>query len=86
MKKVAIKQDEKEMVPIEILATSIRAIAAGIKNLRKGPLGDKALLLLISDNCQKRNKNGYYAKHKVSIETVKIVLNSLESLQSMYLK
>jgi len=86
MKKAIIKQDEKEPVPVEVLATSIRAIAAGIKNLRQGPLGEKALLLLISDNCQKKNGRGYHVKHKVSPGTIKVVLDSIESLQSAYLR
>jgi len=85
-KNIEVKQDEKEEVPVEVLATSIRAIAAGIKNLRKGPLGDKALLLLISENCQKRSNRGYLKKFKVSPGTIKIVLDSIESLQTAYLK
>jgi hypothetical protein len=68
------------------LATSIRAIAAGIKNLRKGPLGEKPLPLLISENCQKKNYRGYMTKTHVSVSTVKIVLDSIESLQSAYLR
>ncbi len=86
MTKIAVKQDENDEVPIEVLATSIRAIAAGIKKLRNGPLGEKALLLLISDNCQKRNSRGYHVKHRVSPGTIKIILDSIESLQSAYFK
>lgn len=86
MKKIEVKQDEKEPVPGEVLATSIRAIAAGIKNLRKGPLGEKALLLLISENCQKKGKRGYMQKAKVSTTTVKMVMDGIESLQSTYLR
>ena len=44
MKRPIVKQDENDEVPVEILATSIRTIAAGIRNLRKGPLGENALL------------------------------------------
>lgn len=84
---IAIKQDEKEEVPIEVLATSIRTIAAGIKKLRDGPLGEKALLLLIADNCRTKSKRGNYStKCKVAPATIKMVLDSIESLQSVYLK
>lgn len=86
MKNVNVKQDEKEPVAVEVLATSIRAIAAGIKNLRKGSLGDKALLLLISENCRKKNGRGHQVKCKISPSIIKIVLDSIESLQSAYLK
>jgi hypothetical protein len=85
--KIAIKQDEKEPVPVEVLATSIRAISGGIKKLRSGPLGERALLLLISENCQmKKARSRYPTKHKVSPAVIKSVLDSIESLQSAYLK
>jgi hypothetical protein len=41
VKHVVVSQKENDPVPIEVLATSIRAIAAGIKNLRKGPIRGK---------------------------------------------
>lgn len=86
MKKVSVKQNEKEEVPIEILATSIRAIAAGVKVLRKGPLGEKALLLLISENCRAHRGKHRTVKAKTAPATVKIVLDSLESLETTYLR
>jgi hypothetical protein len=86
MSKIIIKQDEKDAVPTEVLATNIRTIAAAVKALRKGSLGDKALLLLISENCRTKNKRGYYIKNTVSVSTVKTVLDSIENLSSAYLK
>ena len=87
MKKVVITQNEKEPVAVEVLATSIRAIASSVKILRKGPMGENALLLLISENCRKKDKRGNYGgKVHVSQSTVKIVLDSIESLQSTYLR
>lgn len=85
-KNIEIKQDESDLVPTEVLATSIRAIAAGIKKLRNGSLGEKTLLLLISENCHKQGRRGRSTKCKVSASTIKIVLDSIESLQSAYLK
>lgn len=81
-----IVQDENDQVPVEVLATSIRAIAAGIKNLRKGPLGERALLLLISENCTARNRRGNVTKASVSPKTIKIVMDSIETLQTAYLR
>lgn len=86
MKAVNVKQTENDEVPIEVLATSIRAISAGIKKLRSGPLGEKALLLLVSENCYIKDARGRLKKHKVSPGAVKIILDSIESLQSTYLK
>lgn len=89
MKKVSVIQNEEDQVPVEVLATSIRAIAAGVKSLRKGPLGEKALLLLISENCwirKGRLGRGRMVKLHISPSAVKGVLDSLESLQSTYLR
>ena len=86
MKNVTVKQDEKEPVPVEVLASSIRAISSGIKKLRSGPLGEKALLLLISENCQKKGHNNGYVKCKIPPATIKAVLDSIETLQQAYLK
>lgn len=86
MKQVVVKQNEKEPVPVEVLATSIRAISAGVKQLRKGPLGENALLLLISENCRIKKKYGNSVKAKIAPSTIKSVLDSLESLQSTYLR
>ena len=86
MAKIAVKQDENDIVPVEVLATSIRAIASGIKSLRKGPLGEKTLLLLISENCKKKGRHNGYVKHKIPPATIKSVLDSIESLQQAYLK
>lgn len=87
MAKIAVIQDEKQPVAIEVLATSIRAIAAGVKTLRKGPLGDKALLILIAENCREKNRYGNYVrKVHVAPTTIKVVLDSLETLQESYLR
>lgn len=87
MKNVVIKQDEKNPVPIEVLATSIRAIAAGIKTIRRGPLDERALLILIAENCRmKKRKYGRLVRAQISPGTIKSVLDSLESLQAAYLK
>lgn len=84
---ISIIPDPKEEVPIEVLATSIRAIAAGVKALRKGPLNEKTLLLLISQNCHKKNRFGNRtSKVKVSPATIKTVLDAMEDLQRAYLK
>lgn len=84
MKKVIVKQAHDDEVPVEILASSIRAIAAAVKKLRKGPLDEKALLLLIHQNTKAVGPK--FNKHKPSITEIKAVLDSMESLAHQYLK
>lgn len=86
MSKITIKQDEKDVVPTEVLAKSICAIAAGVKALRKGSLGERALLLLISENCFVKGRKNRVKKCKVSTATIKMVLDSMENLQQAYTK
>lgn len=48
MKNMVVKQVPEKEVPVEVLATSIVAIAEGFKKLRAGRLNDKALVLLLA--------------------------------------
>ena len=61
-------------VGVEVLASSIKEIADGVKKLRSGKLNEKCLLLLIS------NSSG------VGKKEVKMVLDALEDLENQYLK
>jgi hypothetical protein len=81
MKRPIVKQDENDEVPVEILT---RTIAAGIRNLRKRPLAENALLLLIQDNFRTRRRYKTVKAH-VSVTTIKTVLDSIEGLQTAYL-
>ena len=82
--KVGIKQDEDEIVPVEVLAKEIQAISEGIKVLRKGRLNDRALILLIQ-NASPANF-GKYGTSKPSATDVRGVIQGIESLASAYLK
>lgn len=73
-KPVVVKQDEQQPVPTEVLAESIVAIAAGMKKIRAGRLGERALVVLLKDSTG------------VAQYEIKKVLDGLESLEATYLK
>lgn len=72
--KVKVVQTDEQEIPVEILAESIKEIAAGVKKLRSGKLNDRAIILLISDNCN------------VGRPAIRKVLESMETLAATYLK
>lgn len=84
MKKVIVKQDELEPVPVEVLAESIKAIADGVKKLRAGPLNDRALFLLIQKASPMVGKG--YNRKPITEKEVRAVIEGMESLESTYLK
>jgi hypothetical protein len=84
VKKVEVKQDEKIEIPIQVIATSIKAISEGIKILRSGPLNDKALILLIQNAAP--NVGGPYKQSKIGTTEIRAVLEGMESLEATYLK
>ena len=63
---------EGEEIPTEILASSIVAIAAGMKKIREGKLNNRALVLLIHD------------ASGVGKPDIRNVLDTLESLETLY--
>lgn len=71
---VTVKQNTENHIPIEILADSILEISNGVRKMRSGRLTDKAIILLISDNCT------------VGKPAIKEVLESMQSLSFRYLK
>jgi hypothetical protein len=74
-----------DLLPTEIPGAHYRGDI--FEFLRNGPLGEKALLLLISENCKMKKSGRRYAKKcKISPSIIKIVLDSIESLQAAYLK
>lgn len=81
--KTRIKQEPEKEVPTEVLASSIVAIAEGVKKLRAGRLNEKGLVLLIVHACP---GTGGYGRNKVGVTEVKAVLAGLENLEATYLK
>ena len=71
--KTKVVQTEPE-IPVEILAQSIKDISEGIRKMRSGRLTDRAIILLIADNCN------------VGKPAIKEVLESMNSLSKKYLK
>jgi hypothetical protein len=73
MSKVTVKQTENE-IPVEILAESIKDISTAVSKLRAGRLTERAIILLIADNCT------------VGKPAIKQVLDSMHTLSKRYLK
>lgn len=84
MKKVIVKQDDVNPMPVEIMAESIRGISEGIRKLRAGPLNEKTLLLLIQHAAP--NVGGKYKNGIISQKDIAAVLEGIESLERIYLK
>ena len=82
LKEIIVKQDEQNPVPVEVLATSIKAIAEGVRKLRAGPLNEKALVLLISHACPMLH-NPY---RRPNAKEVRAVIEGMDSLGAVYLK
>ncbi len=73
MARVKLVQDES----VEILASSVKAIAEGVKKLRAGKLNDKAIVLLI-ENAMATPRPGK--------KTIQRVLDAMGNLEATYLK
>lgn len=82
-KQVVLKQDAEKIVPTEVLASSIEAIAAGVAKLRAGRLNDKALVLLIQHAAP---SVGRYPPRNITAKEVRAVMEGIESLEKTYLK
>lgn len=74
MTKVVVKQSEEEEVPIEILASSIVAIAKAMKKISESRLTQKTIITLLHDHT------------KVSKREIGYILNSLDALEEIFLK
>ncbi len=74
MSKIAVVQKPDDEVPTEIIASSIRDIAAGMKKINAGALNRHALVLLL------RHSSGCSARD------VSAVLDSMDRLALTYLK
>jgi hypothetical protein len=82
MRKLKVIQNPENEVPLEVLATSIKDIAEGIRKLRSGPLNEKGLLLLIQHSAPTKSRMG----QRYGIGEIKDILDGIESLPETYLK
>lgn len=82
--KTVVKQEVEKEVPVEILATSIVAIAQGVRKLRQGPLNDNALFLLIQHAAP--NIGGKYKSAPLSVKQIKAVFSGIDALEATYLR
>lgn len=84
MPKLNVKQTPEKEVPTEVLATSITAIAEGVRKLRAGRLNDRALYLLVQDASP--SVGGKYNSSKLSMKEIKAVFAGIEDLERTFLK
>jgi hypothetical protein len=63
-------------VPTEILASSIVTISQGMKKLLAGRLTNRALLLLIRDNCT----------DTIGLDKIRMVLDAIGDLERRYVQ
>lgn len=77
-RKVVVKQDAEKPVPTEVLAKDIRAIAQGMRALRRGPLKDSTLALLINDSIRSTDRPGQ--------QVIRLVLDAIEGLEEAHCK
>lgn len=77
-KKIIVTQDPTKPVPTEVLAKDIRAIAQGVRALRRGPLKDATLALLIDRSIRSSDRPGE--------KVIRIVLDGIEALEAEHLK
>lgn len=78
---VKIKQDQENPIPVEVIAESIKQIAAALRKMRESPLNDRAIELLIQ-NAAPCGRSG----QKIPITDVRAVLQGIDDLARTYLK
>lgn len=81
---IAVKQDDADTVPVEVLATSVRDISRGIKKLLTGPMSRDALALLIQRNTPTSKHRKSYGR-RIPIKTINAVLDGVASLEQTFL-
>ena len=84
MKQVEIKQNEENVISMEVLADNIVSISEGIKKLLNTQINRKTLLILIHEACPKAGVG--YKKSKPSVKEIDAVLQGIENLKSKHLK
>lgn len=74
MRKVTVIQDEENPIAVDVMASAIVEIGSAMKRISSSKLSRKALVVLIQHDV------------KLGIGTIEAVLDSLDSLESTYLK
>lgn len=83
MSKAKVTQTPGAEVPTEILAEAIVKISDSIEALKNSKLTERAILLLIQDNCKPVGK---YPQKNISQSQIRSVLESIGSLKKVYVK
>lgn len=82
--KVTVKTNEENPEPVEIIADAIIKISEAFESMKNSRLTQRALLLLIQDNCGM--VGGRHNKKKPTAKQIQEVLDSVTSLKKAYIK
>ena len=72
-----------ETEAIEQVRNDIKKLNQSVESLKDGPLTERALLILIQDATKPVGSK--YNKKKVSVKTIKAVLNGISAMEEMFL-
>lgn len=75
---VPLRQDREDRVSEDVLASSVREIAAAMKRLSESALTEEAIAVLVT--------NAIPDSYGISSKTVKRVMEAAYSLESKYIK
>lgn len=74
---IKVKKNESEPESIELLARSVIQVAEGFEKLKKSPLTQRAIIVLLQDGI---------GQGKISKQQIRLVLDSLPRLKAWYIK
>ena len=81
---VSVVQNPDSLVPVEVLAESIKAISQGMKKLLAGPLTEEVIVLLVTNASPQIGPK--YSRSYITKPQVRAMLQGLESLEKKFLK
>lgn len=82
--RINVGQADDKPIPVDVIASSIVAIADGVKKLNASKLTQRALVLLITDACPPINQG--HPRVRITQSQVKAVLAGMSSLEAQFIK
>ena len=83
-KKAIIEQDKEKPIEKLVIADHILEIGRAMKRLVESGLNRHAILVLVHENCKAAGSR--FQRKKPSMDTVRVVFNSLADLERQYCK
>lgn len=79
-----ITNEQEPIIEVEVIADAVIKISEAVERLKKSKLSERAILLLIHDNCSLAG--GKFHKKPVTLKQVKAVYDSIHTLKNAYIK